>query len=83
MSGRENLATYQITERLKKYFCRSCGVTLLATHSNWPDFRYVPLGTLDSDSGIAPKYHQFTGSRAAWYKIHDSLPQFETWPEVE
>jgi hypothetical protein len=56
---------------------------MLARHSKWPDFRYIPLGTLDSDGDIAPAYHQFTGSKAPWYKIHDSMPQYETWPEGE
>ena len=54
---------------------------MLAEHSSWPDFRYVPLGTLDTDQEVAPEYHQFTGSRASWYKIHDALPQYESWPD--
>jgi len=83
LSGRENVSTYKITDRLETLFCRTCGVAMLAKHSNWPDFRYIPLGTLDSDQGIAPEYHQFTGSKASWYKIHDSMPQYETWPEGE
>jgi hypothetical protein len=77
------VATYQVTDRLETLFCRNCGVTLVAKHSKWPGCKYVLLGTLDDDGGIAPEYHQFTGSRASWYKIHDSMPQYDAWPDSE
>ena len=37
------------------------------------------MGALDDDSGIAPQYHIFTGSKAPWHEIHDSLPQYQRW----
>lgn len=83
ISGRQNLSTYKVTDYLEIDFCSNCGVLLLARHSSWPDCRYLPLGTIDSDSNILPEYHQFTGSKAAWYEIHDSMPQYQAWPEVE
>jgi hypothetical protein len=81
LSGAENAVTYRVTDRLETLFCRTCGVVILATHSKWPGYRYILIGTLDEASGIAPKYHQFTGSKAAWYEIHDSMPQYDAWPE--
>lgn len=80
-SGRDNLLSYRITDRLDTFFCRSCGTALLAEHSNWPDCAYLPMGTLDDASAIAPQYHQFTASKASWYKIHDPMPQYKQWPE--
>lgn len=75
--GGDNLQTYELTERLDISFCRHCGAPLAATHSNWPDATYLLMGALDDDSGVTPQYHIFTGSKAPWYEIHDSLPQYE------
>jgi hypothetical protein len=50
-----------------------------ATHSDYSEFAYVCLGTLDDDHNIRPGYHEFVGSKANWFEIHDSLPQFEDW----
>ena len=37
----------------------------------------VPCGALDTDPGMGPAYHIFVGSKAAWFQIHDKLPQHE------
>lgn len=39
-----------------------------------------PAGNLEGDLGIEPQFHMFVGSKAPWYTITDSLPQFEEWP---
>lgn len=83
LQGGEHLSAYRATERLEIRFCRVCGATVLATHSSWPESRYIPLGTLDRDAEIVPEYHQFVGSKAAWFEIHDSLRQYDTWPDGE
>jgi hypothetical protein len=36
---------------------------------------------LEDDSSVEPQYHIFTGSKAPWYEIRDSLPQHERWRE--
>jgi len=35
----------------------------------------VPYGTLIDEPALKPMYHQFVGSKAPWYEIHDDLPQ--------
>jgi hypothetical protein len=35
------------------------------------------MGALEDDSGVTPQYHIFTGSKAPWHEISDSLPQYE------
>jgi hypothetical protein len=40
----------------------------------------APAGNLDDDPGIRPTKHMFVGSKAGWYAITDSLPQFEEYP---
>jgi hypothetical protein len=39
------------------------------------------LGTVDGSVNCLPGYRQFVGSKAAWFEIHDELPQYEGWPE--
>jgi hypothetical protein len=36
----------------------------------------VPIGSLDTDPEINPLAHQLVASKAAWYDIHDGVPQF-------
>jgi hypothetical protein len=38
----------------------------------------VRLGSLDADPGIAPQYHSFVGSKAAWETLpDDGLPWYD------
>ena len=76
-SGSEDLQKYNITDRYVAWFCRVCGAPLATTHSLSPDATALLMGTLDDDRGIAPQYHIYTGSKAAWYEIRDALPQYE------
>ena len=36
----------------------------------------VPMSSLDSDPQIHPLAHQFVAAKAAWFDIHDGVPQF-------
>jgi hypothetical protein len=76
------LACYDVTARLTKEFCGTCGTPLFTRHSSFPQFTYVSLGVLDDDRGIVPEYHQFVESKAKWYVINDDLPQYEEWPNL-
>lgn len=79
--GEDSISSYNVTDRLKKKFCRNCGTPLFTAHSSFPEFIYISLGVLDDDRGVVPEYHQFVGSGARWYTIADDLPQFEEWPD--
>jgi hypothetical protein len=37
----------------------------------------VPAGSLDDDPGTRASEHIHVGSKASWYEITDSLPQYE------
>ena len=83
VSGAEKITAYDVTEKLSMLSCRSCGSYLYAKHSDYSDFAYVCLGALDDQDDIRPGYHEFVGSKASWFDIHDSLPQFEGWSPDE
>ena len=40
----------------------------------------VPAGPLDTDPGVRPAIHIHVGSKACWFEITDTTPQFETMP---
>jgi len=83
VSGAARLNSYDVTEKLSMLSCRSCGSYVYATHTDYSEFAYVCLGALDDDHDIRPGYHEFVGSKASWFDIHDSLPQFEDWSNDE
>jgi hypothetical protein len=43
----------------------------------------IPAGTLDDDPGVRPIVNIFADSKAPWFDIEDSLPQFNEFPPKE
>ena len=77
-SGADLVQTYQSSPRNHRAFCRVCGSRI---PSQTPDgkFYFAPAGLFDDDPGVKPALHMFVGSKAPWWDITDSLPQFEGW----
>lgn len=59
--------------------CKHCGCLLYSLIRNGT-YVHVTLGTLADTPSIRPMAHIFTGSKAPWDIICDSLPQFEELP---
>jgi hypothetical protein len=59
-------------------FCRRCGSPAPRVV---PEASIVPIaaGLLDDDPVVRPFGHVFVASKAPYWEIRDSLPQFETW----
>jgi hypothetical protein len=55
--------------------CSRCG-SLLFSVVREGSFVHVTLGTLVDDPSIRPSAHIFVGSKAPWFTITDSLPQY-------
>jgi len=60
-------------------FCRRCGSITPTVNEGWPSV-FVPLGLLDGDPKIGELQHMFVGSKAPWYDITDTAPQFDAYP---
>ena len=73
----EELSEYEISDKSSTQFCRNCGSTLFARHVDFPNSVFVYLGTIDEGADIRLMYHEYVGSKASWFEILDSLPQFE------
>lgn len=77
-SGQEFIQEYESSPGRNRCFCKKCGAPLVTTHAG--EIGEVVVGTVEGDPGVRPSEHIFVGSKAPWYDITDSLPQFEKWP---
>ena len=82
-SGADQLATYEVSGKSSIQFCQSCGSTVFTRHSDYADETFVALGAMEQTADIRLMYHEFVGSKADWFEILDSLPQFERSAEPE
>lgn len=78
LSGQDSLASYESSPGFRRYFCTGCG-SVLPSDAN-RGRRFLPAGCLDDDPGMRPQRHIFVASKAPWYTITDSLPQFDAYP---
>jgi hypothetical protein len=79
-SGEESVVYYKLpeAERFGSAFCQLCGSLVPRLTGARGERVNIPAGCLDSDPGIKPRGHIFVGSKAPWFDITDSLPQWET-----
>ena len=82
-AGADLLSEYPSSVNRRKCFCSKCGSPLFIRRLNDPQLTVIALGTLDDDPAVRPQRHVFVASRAPWYDIADTLPQFKVYPGVE
>lgn len=63
-------------------FCTDCGSLMPSAFETLRRY-IVPAGSLDSPLAIKPGIHIYVGSKAAWFDITDTLPQFAAMPPRE
>jgi hypothetical protein len=75
--GEDLLGFYKLPEAkfFAQVFCRVCGSKAPRVDES-RDLAIVPLGALDDDPGVRPGEHIFVASKAPWFEIADSLPQY-------
>ena len=78
LAGEEALVRYQATPDsvYQRTFCPRCGS---AGPIHVAERVYMPAGCLDSDPGVRPNRHIFTGSQhnPPWFPITDGLEQYD------
>ena len=92
LSGQEFVSTYDSSPGNHRAFCKNCGSRAPQSNEAWP-FVTIPAGSLDGDPKMSPKVNIFTGSKAPWLSIDDSIPSVsdmgspdfwaEIWPQPE
>jgi hypothetical protein len=83
VSGSDNLSAYKSSENVTKFFCKTCGSPLISTYENKPEILGIPLGGIEGIHEVNIEANIFVASKATWYKITDSVPEFESWPGSE
>lgn len=80
LSGEDRLKVYSFSERADSIFCDECGSRFLVDFKTETDMLYLALGNIDGNVACPPGFHQFVGSKSAWFEISDDLPQYDGWP---
>jgi hypothetical protein len=80
IAGQDNLATYQISEKAIKYFCRTCGTPIFNRHKRYPGNYMVQVGSFDTPSFATPAINIFCESMMPWVKNIADLKCFEREP---
>jgi hypothetical protein len=78
--GNESISRYQSSDSAQRIFCSRCGSNLLFDPKETPNQVWVAVGGLDSDPKERPGVHICVGSKAPWFEITDTLPQFTDDP---
>lgn len=81
--GEEHVVAYRSSAEVTRSFCRECGGKFLFDWDRAADYLWLAAGGLDDDPGITPAFHIFVGSKADWFQIEDSLPQYDAYPPAE
>ena len=79
LAGEQAISAYASSDKGKRYSCSVCGSVvpmMMPEHG----LALCPAGPLEGDLGITPQAHIFTGSKAPWHTIDDSLPQHAEYP---
>ena len=79
LRGADRMRRYESSPGTFRSFCARCGSALPAAPEG-VDGVFVPAGLFAEDPKLAPLPHYFVGSKAPWYTIPDSQPQFEAYP---
>ena len=79
-AGEAALTTFSTPAGVHRLFCSRCGSPIITRRDALPGSVRVRLGTLDTPLSVGPERHVFVGSKAAWYEIHDELPQHAALP---
>lgn len=79
--GADLINSYQSSDEVNREFCSVCGSSLFYRHRAMPEFLWIAAGVLDDDPGVRPGHHIFVADKAAWFDIHDELPQHKAFPD--
>lgn len=73
--GQALVTEYEHKPGMHRAFCAKCGSPLYARLAIDPEYVRVRLGTFESVAGADITGHVWVSSKAAWYKLEDTLPR--------
>ena len=78
-AGADHIQRYESSPDGHRPFCPRCG-SLVVIEAPDRGQVFMPAGNLEGDLGRPLDSHIFVDSKAPWYEITDSAPQFSTYP---
>lgn len=79
IKGAELIKRFQRTQDTISCFCELCGSSLFGEKPS-RNMIHVRYGALNQSPSLLPQAHMHVSSKADWYQINDSLPQFDEFP---
>ncbi len=77
ISGSELLTAFESSPGKRRVFCRQCGSPIYSTKDTVPGVLRIRAGLLNEPLAVQAVAHSCTASKANWWPITDTLPQFE------
>ncbi|HET8848479.1 MAG TPA: GFA family protein [Marinobacter sp.] len=77
LAGQEQLSEYESSPGKYRGFCARCGSQLYSRVDAIPGILRLRIGALDEPLGTVPSRHVYVGSKADWFTITDTLPQYQ------
>ncbi len=76
IAGQALLREFESSPGKFRSFCSRCGAPIMSRRDSAPDSVRIRAGTIDkaTDAGLA--FHAYVASKAPWWPINDTLPQF-------
>ena len=75
--GHELAKYFESSPGKRRYFCSNCGTHVYALRPAKPDVIRLRVATLDTPIASRPIAHIYSGSKAEWYTIEDTILQKE------
>ncbi|MBI5333945.1 MAG: GFA family protein [Burkholderiales bacterium] len=77
LQGQALLAAFESSPGKQRVLCRRCGSPVFSRREALPGVLRLRLGLLDEPVDVALQAHAHVGSKAGWWPICDTLPQFD------
>lgn len=78
--GQNSLASYQISDKATKHFCRTCGTPIFNAHTKYPGNCMLQVGAFDDPALVTPAINIFCESMLPWVKGIAELKCFDREP---
>ncbi len=79
ISGENNLTEFKKNANKGRFFCKTCGSSIMIKLKNNPDHTRIRLGTITNDIKKPIEKHIFSDSKANWDSICDTIAQHKEW----
>ena len=80
VAGRNELTVYQVSDNVKKHFCRKCGTPVYYLNQKIPGKYIIPVGSLDNPMDLTPSLNIFCETMLPWVRSIDKITSFDQFP---